>query len=116
MQHHVATPAKLRDGSWGARIVGADQAPKAGETCTIRAASGKTWDASITRVVWSGKDTKTGEPVALCATASTEPRPRRDPVARQAAAATRAMGRRACRECGGEIQSWCRGSLCHDCE
>ena len=24
MQHHHATPAKLRDGSWGARIVGAD--------------------------------------------------------------------------------------------
>lgn len=111
----TASPARLRDGSWGARIVGAAPAP--GAVVTIKTASGKTWDATVTAIVWSGKDTKTGEPVALCSTAS-EPRAtsRRDPVARQAAAATRAMGRRACRECGGEIQSWCRGGICHDCE
>ena len=82
LMQHTATPAKLRDGSWGARIVGA-QSPKAGETCTIRTSTGKTWDATIARVLWSGKDAKTGEPVALCTTASTEPRPRRDPVARR---------------------------------
>lgn len=112
--HHTATPAKLRDG-WGARIIGATPAPRSGDTCTVKAASGKTWDATIGKVLWTGTDDKTGQPVALCTTVS-DPRPRRDLVASRAAAATRAMGRRACRECGGEIQSWMRGCLCHDCE
>ena len=56
-----ATPAKLRDGSWGARVRGPVQA---GDTVTITTSAGKTWQARVERVVW------TGEGVTLCATSS----------------------------------------------
>ena len=46
-----ATPAKLKSGEWGARVAGEI---KAGETVTITAKSGKSWTATISRVVWSG--------------------------------------------------------------
>jgi hypothetical protein len=45
-----ATPSKLRDGSWGARVAGA---VKPGDTIQISAKSGKTWDAVVSRVVWT---------------------------------------------------------------
>lgn len=56
-----ATPAKLRDGSWGARIQGT---VSVGDTVTITAKSGKSWSARVTSVVWSGQG------VTLAATAS----------------------------------------------
>lgn len=59
MQH--ATPAKLRDGSWGARTNGT---VRAGDIVQITTRAGKTWAATVTRVVWSG------DGVTLCATAS----------------------------------------------
>lgn len=48
----VATPTKLRSGKWGARVKGR---ARAGDIITIRAKSGKTWKAKVTRVVWSGQ-------------------------------------------------------------
>ena len=54
-----ATPAKLRDGSWGARVQGT---VKQGDVITITTRAGKTWDATVSRVVWSNDD------VAICAT------------------------------------------------
>ena len=60
----AASPAKLKDGSWGARIARTDVAP--GQVVTIRTQAGKTWDARITRVVW------TGDGIALCATESAD--------------------------------------------
>lgn len=45
-----ATPAKLKSGAWGARVEGR-VAP--GETITINARSGKTWDARVGKVVWT---------------------------------------------------------------
>jgi hypothetical protein len=57
----TASPAKLRDGSWGARVQGA---AKSGDTVTIRASSGKAWDARIAKVLW------TGDGVSLCSTTS----------------------------------------------
>lgn len=56
-----ATPARLRDGSWGARVAGT---VCVGDTVTITTRAGKTWQARVERVVW------TGEGVTLCATAS----------------------------------------------
>lgn len=61
-----ATPAKLRNGSWGARV---EAAVEAGDTIQITTRSGKTWKARVMRVLWSdGK-------VSLCVTESAERRP-----------------------------------------
>lgn len=50
-----ATPAKLRDGSWGARVSGA---VKKGDPILITTKAGKSWDALVDRVVWTdGKTT-----------------------------------------------------------
>jgi hypothetical protein len=47
----TATPAKLRNGSWGARI----EAPvKAGDTITITTRGGKSWQARVTKILWTG--------------------------------------------------------------
>ena len=56
-----ASPAKLRDGSWGARVQGA---VAVGDTVTITTKAGKSWSARVSQVVWSG------EGVTLCATSS----------------------------------------------
>jgi hypothetical protein len=61
-----ASPAKLRDGSWGARVSGA---VSIGDVVTITTKAGKSWDATVTRVVW------TDGTAAICATASNSPRP-----------------------------------------
>ena len=63
----TATPAKLRDGSWGARVPGK---PAVGTAITVRTRSGKSWEAEVRRVLWSGTDRQTGDVVSLCATAT----------------------------------------------
>lgn len=63
----TASPAKLKNGSWGARVKGD---VKEGDVITIRTKSGKTWEARVTRVVWSG------DSVSICATESMD-RPQR---------------------------------------
>ena len=45
-----ATPSKLRDGSWGARVAGA---AKPGDQIQITSKSGKTWDAIVSHIVWT---------------------------------------------------------------
>ncbi len=45
-----AKPAKLRDGTWGAKT---EAGVQVGETITVTAHSGKAWDAKVTEVVWS---------------------------------------------------------------
>jgi len=66
----TATPAKLRNGNWGARVKGA---VKAGDAVTITTRAGKSWTATVTRVLWTGGD------VSLCAVSSGDShlRPRR---------------------------------------
>jgi hypothetical protein len=58
---HTATPAKLRNGSWGARVQGA---VAKGDAVTITAKSGKSWTATVDAVVW------TDGQVSLVATSS----------------------------------------------
>jgi hypothetical protein len=54
---YSATPAKLRDGSWGAKIHHASQPVKVGDSVAITASSGKSWRATVSRVIWaSGMD------------------------------------------------------------
>lgn len=45
-----ATPAKLRDGSWGARTT---QRVTTGSLIQVRTRGGKTWTASVCEVVWT---------------------------------------------------------------
>jgi len=47
----AATPAKLKSGAWGARVEGA---VNRGDTVTITTRAGKSWDARVTQVVWTG--------------------------------------------------------------
>lgn len=56
-----ATPAKLRNGSWGARV---ETSVSVGDLLTITTRSCKRWGARVTRIVW------TGENVSLCETQS----------------------------------------------
>jgi hypothetical protein len=46
-----AKPAKLRDGTWGARVTGT---PKAGDVVTITTATGKSWQSTVAKVLWKG--------------------------------------------------------------
>lgn len=106
-----ATPAKLRDGSWGARIEGA-AAP--GDTLTITTKAGKTWQAKVTRVVWQG------EGVALVATVSLDSAPRAAaPAAKRRKTGWEGIRGGRCRECGGPIKDCSHhramGGLCGSC-
>jgi len=47
-----ATPAKLRDGSWGARVKGA---AKSGDVLKVTTRAGKSWTATVDRVLWKGR-------------------------------------------------------------
>lgn len=55
----TATPTKLRNGTWGARVRGN---VNAGETVTIATKAGASWQARIERVLW------VGDGVSICAT------------------------------------------------
>jgi len=57
----TATPTKLRSGDWGARVQGR---VATGDSITITTRSGKSWTATVSRVLWSG------DGVAICATES----------------------------------------------
>lgn len=63
----TASPAKLKNGSWGARVPGR---ASEGDTITIKTRAGKRWDATISRVLWTGADRRSGETVSLVATES----------------------------------------------
>lgn len=47
----AASPTKLRNGAWGATTKGAAQV---GDVVRITTQSGKSWEAIVTSVVWSG--------------------------------------------------------------
>ena len=64
---YAASPIKLRNGSWGAKARSASV--QAGDTVEITTKAGKSWTATVTKVVW------TGDGVAICATESND-RPR----------------------------------------
>lgn len=46
-----ATPAKLKDGTWGARVAGV---PKCGDVINVETKAGKSWTARVVRVLWKG--------------------------------------------------------------
>ncbi|KKM05264.1 hypothetical protein LCGC14_1755860 [marine sediment metagenome] len=55
-----ASPKKLRDGSWGA--LAQSDSVSVGDTLQITTRAGKTWAATVSTVIWSGKG------VSICAT------------------------------------------------
>lgn len=79
----TASPAKLRDGSWGAKVHGSVEI---GDKVEVVTSGGKRWNATVSRIVWRG------EGVTIFAT-STEPRAK-------TATATQATQRGECAECG----------------
>ena len=56
---NAATPMKLSDGSWGAKVQGV---ANVGDTITVRTRAGKTWTATVSSIVTS--DSKS----TVCAT------------------------------------------------
>lgn len=80
-----ATPIKLRDGSWGAKVQGDNVLP--GTPIRVTAKSGKWWNAVVYKVVW------VGDGVAICATVTPEEWQGMYSIMRLA-------GERHCPECG----------------
>lgn len=96
-----ATPTKLRSGNWGARVQGRVHE---GDVITITTRAGKSWQAEVAKVVWSGNG------VSICATESAGPR---------------RSGRRASQYANGYCYYPCpvsgrkccpENGPCHDCE
>lgn len=59
-----ASPTKLRDGTWGARVSSAEVS--VGDEVTITTRGGKSWPAIVDRVVYRSP----GDGIAICATTS----------------------------------------------
>lgn len=80
--HSILTghPAKLKDGTWGAHV----NAPtaEAGDTVHIETRSGKQWDETVERVIWTGRDSGGNE----CALVTCVPRERGEKGVKAAAA------------------------------
>lgn len=68
----AASPTKLRNGSWGAKT-SADVS--VGDIVTISTRAGKSWDARVTHVIWTGKSKYSAGQVSICATERVESRP-----------------------------------------
>ena len=47
-----ASPAKLKNGSWGARVK--SESVESGDSILITTKSGKSWTATVSKVLWSG--------------------------------------------------------------
>lgn len=58
------TYTKLKSGAWGVRAAGK---LSDGATVTVAKRDGSTKVETIAKVLWSGKDSKTGEIISLCA-------------------------------------------------
>ena len=56
------TPSKLRDGSWGARVMGKGQP---GDVVEVTTRNGKKFRKVVDKVLWSGKDKYTEELITL---------------------------------------------------
>lgn len=59
-----ATYTQLRDGQWGIRVPG-----KARENQIVQVAkkSGEVKGETVSRVLWTGRDSKSGQTISLCA-------------------------------------------------
>lgn len=91
-----ASPTKLRDGSWGARVRGY---PAQGDTIQITTKAGKTWTATAKKVLW------TDGAVSIVATSSNDGTRTRKPARRGCITDGNCSSFGDSRSCGG-----------HDCD
>jgi hypothetical protein len=61
---HAATPTKLKNGNWGAKVTVGEHSVIENDTITITTRSGKSWTAFVGRVYWRGQG------VVICETKS----------------------------------------------
>ncbi len=69
-QAHTASPTKLQNGSWGATVP--SLSVEVGDIVTITTRGGKSWDARISKIVWSGKSRYSDGSVTIVATESVD--------------------------------------------
>lgn len=109
-----ATPTKLRSGAWGAKVQ--SSSVRKGDEITITTKSGKSWTATVTKVIWSG------DGVSIVATESNDRPSDRgsrnwDPDAFNGYGRKRGRYRKAC-VTGGNCSSMGSGRSCggFDCD
>lgn len=62
MIRFTATPLKLKNGDWGARVN--SDSVQVGDIVRITTRGGKSWEAEVLKVIWSGNG------ISICATQS----------------------------------------------
>lgn len=87
-----ATPTKLKNGDWGARVASTNV--REGDIVRITTRGGKSWEAEVMKVIWRG------EGVSICATSSL---PRRSTASRTGHSAPRSGTPTGCR-CGSVVE------------
>src|SRR4051812_46333297 len=60
------TYTQLKDGSWGIRVAGT---ARENQEDTVAKKSGEIKTETVARVLWTGKDSRSGETISLCAIA-----------------------------------------------
>lgn len=96
----AASPIKLRDGTWGARVRNTTVEP--GDVIEITTQSGKAWTATVQRVLWSG------DGVSLVATQSS--------TQSSKTSGSRGRGRGTWTGCScGSVEEYGRKSDCASC-
>ena len=58
-----ATYTQLRNGSWGIRVAGT---AGVGQTITVTKKDGSNKTETVQKVLWTGRDSKSGQTVSLC--------------------------------------------------
>ena len=108
----MASYTKLKDGSWGIRVVGAK--PKKGQVVPVKKKSGENNNEIVAAVLWSGPDRSSGEQVSLC---KIEPKSRSSSTPTRTTLSRSASRSRGCKT-GGNCSSMGSGRGCggHDCD
>ncbi len=107
-----ASPKKLRSGAWGASAKTSDIS--VGDVVTITTRAGKTWDAEVTQVIWSGACSWSKNGSSILATRSLD-RPCREKSSSRYCSTTRARTEapKGWSPCG---YPGCHWSYCDDCD
>lgn len=95
-----ATYTQLRDGSWGIRVPGT---ARENESVTVTKKDGTTKTETVARILWSGRDSKSGQTVSLCA------------IARSSNGSSGSHGTGRCADCGCALKPSSRYRYCYDC-
>jgi hypothetical protein len=101
----AATWARLRDGTWGVRLVGlAAVAP--GTAVTVLTRAGRAQTAVVDRIVWHGTDAR-GQPVTLARVRDAD----RSPAASARCVECGRPARTRCARCGAPLHTGCADAV-----